>query len=186
MERCRPVFRELEACDPVLCFCRSDPRFANVIRRPDGRLGLVDWEDSGLRDPARDLADVVTHPNQEDLLAFDQWRALLEPYLAVRGTIDPQLAHRVRLYLAIFPAFWLASLIRGALRSASTGTQAAGLSGQRSHGMPLNDKLRRYLARGLAWPETDFTDQLESLADTVFFPTFQSSTFQPSRRTRER
>jgi thiamine kinase-like enzyme len=28
-------------------FCRADPRFANVITRPDGRLAMVDWEDSG-------------------------------------------------------------------------------------------------------------------------------------------
>ena len=119
MERCRAVTRELDDCAPPLCFCKSDSRFANVIRRPDGRLGLVDWEDSGLRDPARDLADVMTHPYQEDLLACDEWRALLEPYLAVRGEIDPQLAQRVHLYLAIFPVFWLSTLIRAGLRSAT-------------------------------------------------------------------
>jgi aminoglycoside phosphotransferase (APT) family kinase protein len=82
---CRPVVRELADCDPPLCFCRSDPRFANVIARPDGRLGLVDWEDSGLRDAARDLADIVLHPNQENLYTTDEWRAFAEPYVAGRS-----------------------------------------------------------------------------------------------------
>jgi thiamine kinase-like enzyme len=169
MERCRAVARELDECEPLLCFCKSDPRFANVIRRPDGRLGLVDWEDSGLRDPARDLADVMTHPYQEDLLALDDWQALLEPYLAVRGEIDLQLARRVQLYLAIYPVFWLATSIRTRLQATRSGR----VSRERSHGMLLNDRLRRYLARGLAWPEPDFAEQLEALADVVFFPTFQ-------------
>jgi aminoglycoside phosphotransferase (APT) family kinase protein len=61
LERCLPVVRELQTIEAALCFCRSDPRFANVIRRPDGRLAMVDWEDSGLQDPACDLADVVMH-----------------------------------------------------------------------------------------------------------------------------
>jgi hypothetical protein len=176
MERCRAVAGELDDCDPPLCFCKSDPRFANVIRRPNGRLGLIDWEDSGLRDPARDLADVMTHPYQEELLAFEEWRALLDPYLIVRGEIDPQLAHRVHLYLAIFPVFWLSNLVRAGLSSASQQAAEIGqLSEKRSHGMPLNDRLRRYLARGLAWPETDFAKVLEALADVLFFPVFQPS-----------
>jgi len=66
VERCRDTVRELQACEVPLCFCRSDPRFADVIRRPGGCLAMVDWEDSGLRDPARDLADVTTHPYQND------------------------------------------------------------------------------------------------------------------------
>jgi len=44
--------RDFVSTEAPLCFCRSDARFANVIARPDGRLGLVDWEDSGLRDRA--------------------------------------------------------------------------------------------------------------------------------------
>ena len=44
-----------------VCFCRSDARFANVISRPDGRVGLVDWEDSGLRDPAHRNRPVEHH-----------------------------------------------------------------------------------------------------------------------------
>jgi hypothetical protein len=35
--------------------------------------------------------------------------------------------------------------------------------------MGANERLRRYLARGRAWPETDFAEQLEELADVTFF-----------------
>ncbi len=56
LERCGVAARDLMDHTPPLRFCRADTRFANVIQRPDGRLGLVDWEDSGLRDPARDAA----------------------------------------------------------------------------------------------------------------------------------
>src|SRR5438105_35954 len=46
IEHRRNVVDELSAANPALCFCKADPRFANVIQRPDGRLGLIDWEDS--------------------------------------------------------------------------------------------------------------------------------------------
>ena len=43
LERCVTAVAPLIRTEaPPLCFCRSDTRFANVIARPDGRLGLVD------------------------------------------------------------------------------------------------------------------------------------------------
>src|SRR5438067_10962939 len=94
---------------PPLCICRSDPRFANVIARPDGRIGLVDWEDSGLRDPAREVADLLLHPNQEDLLSDTEWSALLNPYTASRAS-DPMFATRLNAYLPPFAPLWLSRL----------------------------------------------------------------------------
>ena len=117
-------------------------------------------------DPARDLADVMTHVYQEDLLDVDDWQALLEPYLAERSALDPQIAHRMHLYLALFPVFWLDALIRRGVRAAVAGDVA----GQHSYGISLNQRLRRYLARGLAWPEREFEDQLTALTDVMFFP----------------
>jgi aminoglycoside/choline kinase family phosphotransferase len=149
-----------------LCFCRADARFANVIRRPDGRLGLVDWEDSGLRDPARDVADLLTHPNQEDLVAPEAWDSFLQPYLAGRAAVDPQLARRVQLYLAIFPLYWLATLLGRGMRLAA----ADGLDGWTVNGLPANVRLRRYLARALAWPQADGAPWLARLEGVTFLP----------------
>ena len=168
----RGAVQELQACGAATCagkahacFCRSDPRFANVIRRPDGRLAMVDWEDSGLHDPACELADVMTHPYQEDLLTDEGWRPLVEPYLAAQSARDPGLARRVELYLALFPAHWLAVSIRRGIQAGKAG----GTIGWVSHGMSFNQRLRRYLARGLAWPERDYSRELASLSGLVFF-----------------
>jgi aminoglycoside phosphotransferase (APT) family kinase protein len=166
MESSDHVVRQLATYDPPFCFCRADARFANVIQRPDGRLGLVDWEDSGLRDPARDLVDIITHPNQEDLLSPDEWQAFLRPYLAGRSELDPHLRDRMHLYMALFPLFWLAMLAREGMRLAAAGQ----LTGWRVHGLTANQKLRRYLARSLAWPEIDLRAPMETIREVMFFP----------------
>jgi len=167
----RGVVDELIAAEPELCFCKADPRFANVIQRPDGRLGLIDWEDSGLRDPARDLADVVTHPNQEDLLSPDDWQAFVQPYLAGHANREAGLARRAHLYQALFPIFWLT-------RITSYGQQllasAGGLDGWSINGLRPNVRLRRYLARAQAWPRLNFERELEQLNDLEFFPLTES------------
>ena len=167
LEKCTPVVHELEHSEPHLCLCRSDPRFANVIARPDGRLGLVDWEDSGLRDPARDLADILLHPNQEDLLEETEWRAFTEPYAAGRSQTDPGMADRAHLYKLLFHAFWLVALIRSGLERVKTDR----LCGWHVHEMEANERLQRYLARGWAWPKTDLSNELGSLNKVAFFPT---------------
>jgi aminoglycoside phosphotransferase (APT) family kinase protein len=166
LESFQGIIEELSGYVPVTCFCRADPRFANVIQRLNGQLGLVDWEDSGLRDPARDLADIVTHPNQEDLVNWNAWQAFLEPYLAVRSRIDRDISRRMHLYLAIFPFFWLAIISKHGIRLASTGQ----LKSWNVNGLPGNERLRRYLARAAAWPKMDFGDSLDSLETIVFFP----------------
>jgi hypothetical protein len=166
-ERLHDVVAELAQYTPVHCFCRADPRFANVIQRPDGRLGLVDWEDSGLRDPAMDVADLITHPNQEDLLAWDEWQAFLDPYLAVQGAVDPYLRHRIHLYTALFPIFFLTTLVRRGVGRVESGQ----LAQWTINGLPPNERLRRFLARAMAWPEMGFAQQLEAIAEVTFFPT---------------
>lgn len=161
-----PQIRDLTEAVPVNRFGRADPRFANVIQRADGRVGMIDWEDSGLRDPARDLADLLTHPNQEDLLTPEAWQPFLKPYLAARRTADPELAERMHLYLAIFPVFWLAVLVRNGLQRAERGQ----LGGWMTNGLPANVRLRRYLARTLAWPDEHLDRQYAAVADVEFFP----------------
>jgi aminoglycoside phosphotransferase (APT) family kinase protein len=166
LDRLRPVAAELAELPAVRCFCRPDARFANVIARPGGRLAMVDWEDSGLRDPAIDLADLTTHAEQEDLLAPPDLRAFLDPYLAARAPLDPHLPRRYALYLAAFPLFWLAGLLAAGVRRATTGALATwGVND-----LPPNQRLRRYLARATAWPSDDFSAELAALESLRFFP----------------
>ena len=44
------------------------------------------------------------------------------------------------------------------------------LVGWNVHELPGNENLRRYLARGLAWSEMDFSNHKKTLADVEFFP----------------
>ena len=154
--------------DPTLLFCRSDPRFANVIQRPDGRLALVDWEDSGLRDPARDAADLLTHPNQEDLLSEDEWAPFLRPYTTIRLKTDPYFTERIHHYLALFPIFWLLGLLNYGVSRAEAGKP---LINWQTNGLPVNIRLRRYLALAQTWPGKPTAANLASLAKLKFFPT---------------
>lgn len=149
---------------PPLCFCRSDARFANVITRPGGRLGLVDWEDSGLCDPAREVADLLMHPNQEDLLDWQGWQPFLSAYIVGRGD-DPDFELRLKGYLAIFPVFWLGILLADGTRRIADGTFEKWMINE----MEPNTRLRRYLARAKAWPGRDPGERLSDVADVVFF-----------------
>lgn len=151
---------------PRRTFGRNDSRFANIIARPNGRLGLVDWEDSGLTDPALDIADLMVHANQEDLLSAGEWRAFLDPYLAVRLLVDPELERRIELHQAMLTLLWLSILVALGLSKAQCGR----LDGWLVNEMPANQRLRRYLARVLAWPEVDFSRQLDALSGLRFFP----------------
>jgi aminoglycoside phosphotransferase (APT) family kinase protein len=169
LDRRWPQVEQLDhfgSLNPQRYFCRSDARFANVIGRPDGRIGLVDWEDSGLRDPARELSDMLYGPNQEDLLTLAQWRAFLDPYLAVQAGRDPNLPRRIELYRAIYPLFWLSILFRDGIRHAEAGT----LESWTINGMPANQRLRRYLARALTWPDPEFGAQLDEIRGLELFP----------------
>jgi hypothetical protein len=153
--------------EPTLLFCRSDPRFANVIQRPDGRLALVDWEDCGLRDPARDVADLLTHPNQEDLLTDEEWAALLRPYTTERRKTDPHFNERIHHYLALFPVFWLLGLLNYGVNHFNAGKSFQGWQPNR---IPVNIQLRRYLARAKCWPANPTAADLASLENLRFFP----------------
>ncbi|MCA9956823.1 MAG: phosphotransferase, partial [Anaerolineales bacterium] len=153
--------------EPALLFCRADPRFANVIQRPDGRLGLVDWEDCGLRDPARSVADLLTHPNQEDLLSDEEWGAFLRPYNTERLKTDPHFNERVHHYLALFPVFWLLGLLHYGVNHFNAGNS---LKGWQPNRIPVNIQLRRYLARATCWPTQPTAADQASLAQLRFFP----------------
>jgi aminoglycoside phosphotransferase (APT) family kinase protein len=164
LERSLAAARRVIPKQTPLCFCRSDARFANVIARTDSRLGLVDWEDSGLRDPAREVADLLMHPNQEDLLDWDAWQAFLTVYGDSRRN-DPGFQSRLQGSLAVFPVFWLGILLEDGLQRMAGG----GLDTWRVNEMEPNARLRRYLARAQAWPAPDPAVALAKLGDLVFF-----------------
>jgi hypothetical protein len=169
LHRRRTEVRELDAClarGLRRSFGPADTRFANVIRRTDGRIGLVDWEDGGLSDPARDVRGLLSHPEQEDLLTRDEWQPFLEPYLAALVPLDVLLPRRIDLYMAIDPIFWLSVLFHEGIRRTEAGT----LTAWRVNGMSPNLRMRRYLARALAWPDQDHTGQLANLDGLEFFP----------------
>jgi hypothetical protein len=156
----------LEAQPAVMRFCRSDPRFANVITRPDGRLAMVDWENGGLRDPARELADMLMHANQEDLLSWEAWQAFLRPYLAASAASDPDLWRRTELYVGAFALYWLAVLTEQGMRWSDQGRAAPWMV----NGISGHIRLRRYMARALAWPELDPSAWQDEAASFSFFP----------------
>jgi hypothetical protein len=80
----------------------------------------VDWEDAGLRDPARELADLLNHPNQEDLLGPEGWRPFLDRYLPSRAA-DAGFGERLHGYLALFPVWWLGLLLAEGMRREEPG-----------------------------------------------------------------
>jgi len=166
IRRLRQVNHELLQLERVEAFCRADPRFANVIERPNGRLGLVDWEDSGLRDPAIDVADMINHPNQEDLVREEDWEAFLLPYLSERESGDPHLRRRIHLCRFILPVFYLAGLLGHGVRRVRNGQ----LSGWRINSMDPNARLRRFLARALVWPNYEFAEAAGAVETIRFFP----------------
>jgi hypothetical protein len=169
LERRWPQVYELEdlgKLEPPRYFCRSDARFANVIARPEGRLGLVDWEDCGIRDPAREVGDLMHTANQEDIVGPEQWQAFLRPYLGALTPRDPHLPRRIELYRSNYPIYWLAAMFREGMRRAESGE----LGSWRINGMSPNLRMRRYLARALAWPNGEIAEQLAGLAGVDFFP----------------
>ncbi len=158
------VLHDLERTMPALVFCRSDPRFANVIKRVDGRLGFVDWEDAGLRDPALEVADMLLHPEQEDLLTATLADAFLASYCGYTGASQVDFAARVAGYCRVLPVFWVLIMLRYGVRMAEAGRLAT----WQSNGMASVQRLHRYLARALSGRTFEFDPNVG--ASVHFFP----------------
>lgn len=159
------IIQHLKDAQPMLLFSRSDPRFANIIARPNKKIGFVDWEDSGLRSPARTIADLLVHPNQEDLLSDAEWEIFLQTYCEGYPTDDNirQLVHWDTLIRSIT---WFGGLLNMGVRLANQDK----LAGWTINSMPANQRLRRYLARIKSWDTDDFEKELANLEDVYFFP----------------
>jgi hypothetical protein len=157
-------FERLLEETPAPVFCRSDPRFANVIVRPDGRLGFVDWEDSGLRDPALEIADLMVHSEQEDLVTYTEWQPFLMSYCQAMGFDAESFALRVNDYALVLPLLYLVILMQYGIRRYEAGQ----LASWQINEMPANLRLQRFLARAAAESPGNFDPALYAVV--LFFP----------------
>ncbi|MDX1437471.1 MAG: aminoglycoside phosphotransferase family protein [Anaerolineales bacterium] len=157
---------ELKDLEPVKCFSRGDPRFANIIEKPDGSLGMVDWEDCGWLDPALDMADLVTHPNQEDLLDWSEWIEFLDPYARTREEAgDGSFERRLEIYTGVLFHYRLLMLLEIGMDQRADDQFAD----WQINTMPANQRLGRYLAKSSAWPEIEPHEPLVPASDIRFF-----------------
>lgn len=144
----RSLFEELHALPVQRVFSRSDQRFANVITRGDGRLSFVDWEDSGWHDPARSAADIIFHPNQEDLLTWREWEPFLERYVGHWRRQDAYFERRLVLYTAVIPLFWLAFFLKMGETHRQNGTHETWTIND----LPAAQRIQNYLDWVESWP----------------------------------
>ncbi len=163
--RAEAAAAELHGLPAREVYCRSDARFSNVIARPDGRLGMVDWEDCGVGDPAQFVADLRIGPNQEDLISDAAWQSFSGLYLGALGRRDPTLARRVALYELLVASLWLGWMAERVLAEAGVGP----VRPWAMNTMPATERGRRFLARALAWPDDDFDAALARLSGYRFF-----------------
>jgi aminoglycoside phosphotransferase (APT) family kinase protein len=89
---------------PADSLIRVDGNLDNVLRGADGRLTFVDWEYSGLGDPAYELAELRWHPNA---MRFPSawWDTALATYPTPPG--DDDFRHRLRLFNHLLPIWWV-------------------------------------------------------------------------------
>ncbi len=164
IERAGVVLERLEQNMPPLKFCRSDPRFANVIVRPDGRFGFVDWEDAGLRDPVLEVTDLLLHPEQEDLLTQADYHAFMATYCQAMEIDAGRFSLRVEEIGLVLPLFYIVILMRYGI-----GLSQEKLASWQVNEMPANLRFQRYLARALSGSMIDFDPN--QYTDVNFFPT---------------
>ena len=78
---------------------------------------------------------------------------------------DPDFERRLQGCLSVFPVFWLGLLLSDGMRRIADDN----FDGWLINEMEPNARLRRYLARALAWPGPDPTAALLRLGDMRFF-----------------
>lgn len=91
------------------CLCHGDPNVRNMIVTSGGAR-LVDWEYSGINDPAHEIAALMSHP-VGGLPGEERWRWLAEQYALLSG--EPDMLLRIRLHYALRLAWWCVRLLFG-------------------------------------------------------------------------
>jgi aminoglycoside phosphotransferase (APT) family kinase protein len=159
------VLERLQQNMPAHSFARGDTRFANVIIRPDGRYGFVDWEDAGLHDPTMELADTMMHPEQEDLLTEAEWQPFVETYCQAVGFEQGRVIQRIEDYRTSLALFWIVVLMNRGIKRA----ESAMIAEWEVNDMRPHIRLQRYLAHLLVERQGKFDPA--AYADVFFFPT---------------
>ena len=93
----------------TLCWAHGDPNVRNIILAEHGAV-LVDWEYSGVSDPAHEMAKLMSHAliSAVDEARF-QW--LAEKYAALSAEAD--MLARIRQHYALCLASWTVRLLLG-------------------------------------------------------------------------
>lgn len=90
---------------PVLSLVRNDPNPRNFIRRNGGGWASVDWEYSGITDPAFQIADLLAHPQYLTVpRARQEW--VIGQYCA--QVHDADVETRIRVYWLTLTIWWVA------------------------------------------------------------------------------
>jgi aminoglycoside phosphotransferase (APT) family kinase protein len=121
-----------------LITCDTNP--SNMIDS-DGRIMIVDWENSGWGDPAFDIADLLVRPNCAGLSPQDRaW--VMGHYAEIAG--DSRLVERIAIYERLMLLFWLVLTSNGFAPST-----VARLPGTRTFSPEHTLRQQRYYLRRL-------------------------------------
>jgi aminoglycoside phosphotransferase (APT) family kinase protein len=118
---------------PVPALVRVDGNLDNVLHDASGALYFVDWEYSGLGDPAYDLAELRWHPRNRGV-SQGQWEAALAAYRP--HPADTTFQARLAVYSRLLPAWWVG-------RSAIHLLQGAGQLGGSKRLVAVPERLYR-------------------------------------------
>jgi len=93
---------------PPTSLRRGDPNLRNIVRRR-GPWASVDWEYSGLSDPAFEIADLIAHAAYLDVPA-ERWEWVGRLYASL--VADPGVSDRIAVYVPLMYGFWAGRLGR--------------------------------------------------------------------------
>ena len=91
------------------CWCHGDPNIRNVVITASGAR-LVDWEYSGIGDPAQELAKLMTHPVAINTTE-ERWQWVAEQY--ARLTAETDVLLRIQVSYVLQLAWWCVRLLFG-------------------------------------------------------------------------